>query len=290
MYHSTRASTERVSSSKANAVVLSVTQQPPFDPTTDPTRKLMNALFRDCSSNAITELWTPVGVSFVSIFIVSYHMVFWVCGVARSLSWDYLPSVPQGEAAERKIPWREKPIGSLVYRYIFRLSNLASTPSVESNTKWVQSAEKMEENQEYSRDGLRLDNPALAENILEIQEAPRSPSRNSHTTQVQRKHPQNPSPLFIEPNLTMTSFPDMNLPRTKSVSPSSVLRSIVNPILRVFNPITISLFVSLPIALVPDLKSLFVDTSGNGNPKWRGPDNRPPLAFILDTGTSRKIS
>ena len=55
-----------------------------------------------------------MGVSFVSIFIVSYHLVFWVLGAAHSLSWDYLPGVPQGEEAERRCSWKEKPLGSLI--------------------------------------------------------------------------------------------------------------------------------------------------------------------------------
>jgi auxin efflux carrier family protein len=45
----------------------------------------------------------------------------------------------------------------------------------------------------------------------------------------------------------------------------------------------ISLLTSMVIALVPQLKALFVDTTASGGPAWHGPDGRPPLAFALDT-------
>ncbi|KAI0651194.1 auxin efflux carrier [Trametes meyenii] len=82
-----------------NAVVMSVTQRSPFNPATDP----------------------ALGVSYVSIFSVCYHITFWVLGAAHSLSWDYLSDVPQGEEAERHVSWKEKPIGRLIARYILRL-------------------------------------------------------------------------------------------------------------------------------------------------------------------------
>jgi len=61
-----------------------------------------------------------VGISFISIFILIYHIFFWVCGLAHSLSWDYAPGVPQGEAANTRAPWREKPIGGFVWRHVLK--------------------------------------------------------------------------------------------------------------------------------------------------------------------------
>ena len=59
-----------------------------------------------------------MGISFISIFILIYHIFFWVCGLAHSLSWDYAPGVPQGEAANTRAPWKEKPIGKFVWRHV----------------------------------------------------------------------------------------------------------------------------------------------------------------------------
>jgi len=64
-----------------------------------------------------------VGISFVSIFILIYHIFFWVCGLAHSLSWDYAPGVPQGEAANTRAPWREKPIGGFVWRHVLKTTH-----------------------------------------------------------------------------------------------------------------------------------------------------------------------
>lgn len=59
---------------------------------------------------------------------------------------------------------------------------------------------------------------------------------------------------------------------------------IAKPIGHMVNPIMISIAISLPIALVPTLKALFVDASASGGPRFSGPDGRPPLAFLIDTG------
>ena len=69
-----------------------------------------------------------VGVSFVSIFIVSYNLLFWVFGGAHSLSWDYLPGVPQGDDAETRVSWKQKPIGSYIARHILRQRAQPTSP------------------------------------------------------------------------------------------------------------------------------------------------------------------
>jgi hypothetical protein len=63
----------------------------------------------------------PVGLSFVSIFIVSYHITFWAFGAAASLAWDYAPHVPQREAAEKHVRWCQKPIGGWIARNILKM-------------------------------------------------------------------------------------------------------------------------------------------------------------------------
>ncbi|GAW08562.1 auxin efflux carrier [Lentinula edodes] len=80
------------------SVVQSVTAHAPFNGTTD----------------------VELGVSFVSIFIMVYHIFFWVFGAAASLQWDFLPDVPQGEEAMRRVKWNEKPIGGFLYRWLYQ--------------------------------------------------------------------------------------------------------------------------------------------------------------------------
>lgn len=53
--------------------------------------------------------------------------------------------------------------------------------------------------------------------------------------------------------------------------------------LQMLSPPSLSIFISFPIALVPKLKSLFVEVDGVHIPP--APDGQPPLAFIMDTAT-----
>ncbi|KAJ8515914.1 hypothetical protein ONZ45_g6722 [Pleurotus djamor] len=48
-------------------------------------------------------------------------------------------------------------------------------------------------------------------------------------------------------------------------------------------PVSLAIILSFPIAVVPQLKGLFVDVPGAGIPP--APDGQPPLAFIIDTAT-----
>ncbi len=216
-----------------------------------------------------------VGVSFVSIFIVAYHIVFWVCGVARSLSWDYLPDIPQGEAAERRVPWTEKPIGSMLFKHILGSTPNYSNTSLKNDSKSIQMEERSLEAQEMPvvehQDSTAFDSLSdpTTNDVLGVEEIRRTPSQASHNSKLSREIDARPTSARISESIR---------------EPSSILRSIMKPVLTVFNPITISLFIALPIALVPNLKALFVDISGDGDPKWKGPDGRPPLAFLMDTG------
>lgn len=65
--------------------------------------------------------------------------------------------------------------------------------------------------------------------------------------------------------------------------PPKVLGAL-RPLAVVVTPVTVAIAVSLPIALVDQLKALFVDISDQGGPNWKGPDGKPPLAFVIDTG------
>ena len=52
----------------------------------------------------------------------------------------------------------------------------------------------------------------------------------------------------------------------------------------VVTPISVIVVISLLIALVEPLKALFVNVESG--PSWKGPDGKPPLAFVIDTGSS----
>ena len=92
---------------------MSITRSSPFDPDSDTDCEFVYPLLNTIT---LTAVYDEVGVSLISIFILIYHIAFWVCGLAHSLSWDYAPGVPQREAANIRVPWREKPIGGFVWR------------------------------------------------------------------------------------------------------------------------------------------------------------------------------
>ncbi|KAK7689417.1 hypothetical protein QCA50_007209 [Cerrena zonata] len=244
-----------------NAVVLTVTQQAPFNPDIDP----------------------ALGVSFVSIFIVAYHLVFWVCGAAHSLSWDYLPGIPQGEAAEQHISWKEKPLGSLFSRFV-----LGDKPKTISSTKGADVLEIVinEKDKDKDIENMAIDTIRYSENLNND-----LARRTSHISVVSRHTSLGPRPSTDATPLSLPSSSlsehgtsPTNPPEThKSTFLSPTLYRIFHPLAAIVNPVTVSLIISLPIALIQPLKALFVDVSNIGGPSWKGPDGRPPLAFVIDT-------
>lgn len=187
-----------------------------------------------------------MGISFIGVFIVVYNIFFFVCGLARSLAWDYAPGVPQGEEAERRVPWREKPIGGLVHRYL--LGNSPPQPPPISAPQW------------------EVGNTSKTD-------APTDTGEKSTSISSQPDHESTILPVHARPSSPTVS------------SVKSLLKKLLKTLSQVFVPMNIVIGVSLWIALVQPLKALFVDVSGEGGPSWKGPDGRPPLAFIFDTGS-----
>ncbi|KZT06462.1 auxin efflux carrier [Laetiporus sulphureus 93-53] len=252
-----------------NAIVSSIMTESPFNPSTDP----------------------ELGVSYVAIFIVSYHLVFWVAGAARSLAWDYLPGVPQGAEAERHYSWKEKPIGGLIARYILRIpapprASFSDLEKVNIESSVEKGELKLTKSEtDDARDVERQLDDIAYDNDPDIQLARRT-SRLSATTYRSRQPsafrgvlsspippapPSSPAPESIE-TVTSDIPPPPFLQRLKKT---------LRPLSAAITPITCSLAISLPIALIPDLKALF--TPVKGGPSWKGPDGEPPLYFIMQT-------
>lgn len=233
-----------------------------------------------------------VGVSFVSIFIVSYHLVFWVGGAARSLSWDYLPGVPQGREAERHYTWKEKPIGGLIARYILRIDvSNESAPGSEKtevgpmSEKMTEKAEDIEAQAQNMAARPTVEDLAY-DNDPDIQLARRT-SRLS-VTSYRSRHPSTAHGVSSsQPPAPPPSLLSEHSDHSDAQPPPSFLTRlghILHPLSAAVTPITCSLAISLPIALIVDLKALFVNVQDQGGPYFHGPDGNPPLAFVMDTG------
>jgi len=193
-----------------------------------------------------------VGISFISIFIIVYNIFFWVCGLARSLAWDYAPGVPQGEEAQRRVPWREKPIGSLVHRHLFVNSPL-QPPAV-------------------SAPQVKVNGTSEADTPTNIEKE----KSTSVQVTVSSQSDNGPTLLPVHVHSASSTTGSLSKPR---------FRQFLQTLSMVFTPINLVIGVSLCISLVQPLKALFVDVSVEGGPSWKGPDGKPPLAFIIDTGS-----
>lgn len=197
-------------------------------------------------------------MSYVAVFIVSYQLVFWVFGAAHSLSWDYLPGIPQGQDAEVHLRWSEKPVASLLRR-------VART--FQRRSSWF-SRNRCEQT-------VGDDDP-----------------RGETGTVLDELNTPDFGGLEASPDVLSTSR-DSGLDLNRDTPSEVVGRSsskkggmsrLLRTLLSLLTPVTISLFVSLPIALVQPLKALFVDSPAAESFHWKAPDGRPPLAFVIDTG------
>lgn len=211
---------------------------------------------------------TIVGVSFVSIFIVAYHTVFWVFGAAQSLSWDYQPDVPQGPEAEVHVGWKEKPIGGW-----FARRYLAYAPP--QRPGWGRP-------ESYTGNVIRS-------NSSSTPDTNKTPSDTIPNTPMDPEKSATSSGSSAAPEKSMLEGTTPGVSKAPSIPPVSstssarkqgLLSRILHRLHAAITPITCSLVISITIALVPDLKALFLVSSKR---TWRAPDNRAPLAAFLDT-------
>ena len=219
-----------------------------------------------------------VGVSFVAIFIVSANLMFWVFGGAHSLSWDYLPGVPQGDDAETRVSWKEKPLGSFIARRILRQRSPQPVARVVDGAELEKGKEKAVE--DPSPVILQAKEPINAfEPSLDLM---RRASHISQGSGLGLPAATTSAAPYETPLVPVSLNPASN---TAIPSSNNLMRRIMQPVRAVFSPVTIALIIALPIALVNELKALFIDVTEFGGPNLNGPDGKPPLAFIIDTGT-----
>jgi hypothetical protein len=210
-----------------------------------------------------------VGLSFVSIFIVSYHITFWAFGAAASLAWDYAPHVPQREAAEKHVRWCQKPIGGWMARNILKMQVENPWTSEEAQiSEVVSDAKDVETGPAIQMTSMDEDPTAVNTVVAEI------------SRQVSR------TPVPIDSKASPPPQPKSSSHTHHSRLHLALVQQILRPLKAAANSITITLVASLIISLVQPLKALFVDLSDQGGPTWHGPDGRPPLAFVIDTGRS----
>lgn len=224
-----------------------------------------------------------VGVSYVAIFILSYHIVMWIGGAASTLAWDYAPGVPQGEAANVRVGWREKPVGGYIHRTFFQKNSEEAGRLNDAEKVGVPDALEIPE-ELVSDPDIQLVRRMSRVSISSSHKGGRRPSVSRPVTKLEPPintnahpsfeslHDEKPEPM-AQPAVVETS-PEPLTPFAKFWAVAGTL----------FNPITVTIYISLPIALVPALKSLFVLPASRSDPYYFvAPDGNPPLHFILNT-------
>lgn len=245
---------------------MSITQSSPFDPKTDTNREFIRSLPPTVTVSDDDQ----VGISFVSIFILIYHIFFWVCGIAHSLSWDYAPGVPQGEAANVRVSWREKPICGFIWRHLPKITNREDDGR---DSKYEDAQTHLPAQVELaSHHSSRVQDEEASIEIVQ-----RTPPPSAHSNQRSPAQSHHESGLQTTPPRSV-----LTQPRVPSRS-----RRVLAAIMVVVTPVSAIVALSLLIALVDPLKALFV--TFDGGPSWRGPDGKPPLAFVIDTGTFPRL-
>jgi hypothetical protein len=86
---------------------------------------------------------------------------------------------------------------------------------------------------------------------------------------------------FNSKNVTEVNDQDEDDWSRSSRTPKSLLTRVLNAVRSLLNPATISIAISIPIALIRPVKALFVPIDDSPIP--HAPDGYPPLYFILDT-------
>ena len=219
---------------------------------------------------------------------MAYNLLFWVFGAAHSLSWDYLPGVPQGEEAERRLTWKEKPLGSLITRRILRQPSLMKRTS--SPRPSAQSTDDLDEKEKAEAISVVPREPLVEESgemDPEVQLVRRMSRLSTMSTRVRHEPELSlPPASLVLPALESTSeTATVTAPGHVKPRVPSIIKRSLRPLAALVTPTPISIIISLPIALIRPLKALFVDVSSSGGPDWKGPDGKPPLSFMIDTGT-----
>ena len=246
----------------------------------------------------------------MSIFVVCYNIVFWSLGAAHSLSWDYQPGVPQGQAAEVRVGWKEKPLGSLVARYILHQSAPNPLPATNATTTEVDEEQSTpEKDKSPSAEGATqvdvVSEPTYQEEVsspnsdLDVQLARTTSCLSATASPAQHRRTSLSPSVAANVSPVPPADPPIRPPSTHSFDIQSIAHRsetlhtpkslqivvrVIRPLRALVSPSTCALAVALPIALIRPLKALFVDISASGGPNFKAPNGFPPLEFIIDTG------
>ncbi len=227
----------------------------------------------------------------------------WICGAAKTLAWDYAPGVPQSDAANVRVGWREKPMAAFFLRVKAKLFArpkdsdcekaqgeketkdkvlISMGKQPESDLGETETGPEIQPTLKTSRSFVNFFPSAAVsarpriDSILPVTNASHPPLRELPDTAVRS------SLVTDEQELELVDEEEERPGRLASLKFPPLLRRALKPLSSLFTPITISMYIAIPTSLIPQLKALFVEVDGGLSE--RGPDGNPPSAFIITTG------
>ncbi|KAJ7266365.1 auxin efflux carrier [Mycena haematopus] len=239
------------------AVVMSITGAAPFNGTTDQT----------------------LSVAYISGFLLVYMLTFFPLGGSHLVGLDYVGPDIEPEEVQEAAHRRRKLIFMAWPMKAVRLLRRRHTPQFEESEP-----EKPERPRVTSKQvSFDRDIPPGGGTFL-----PHSQGWHSGLTSPALTATAVEDVLYPgDDRPSVPIVPTLDLPatvRSPSIRRRKTIYANIKPFLRnLFMPGSISIIVSFVIALVPQLKALFVEVDGTHIPP--APDGDPPLAFIFDTAS-----
>jgi len=202
----------------------------------------------------------------------------WIAGGASTLAWDFAPGIPQGDEATIRVSWQQKPIGAIICKLLSRREHAIERPQKLSGSAIPEISVEIEADPEIQlvRRMSRASATSTSRPFVSRPVAILDPPIPTNA------HPSIHS-LPLHPEKQPISEPPPESSETRSPSLLQRFWSIVGTL---FTPITLAMYISLPIALIPALKALFVLPSSPSVPYYFvAPDGNPPLYFLLNTAS-----
>ncbi|KIO24794.1 hypothetical protein M407DRAFT_212057 [Tulasnella calospora MUT 4182] len=260
---------------------------------------------------------SDLAVAYVSIFILVFYITLFPLGGHLLIGKDFKgPDFTDDEVRE-SFPTKVRKTGRQLAQLPVTLASLvrgrrASSPSptdVEKQLETVNEKLAAEKPQQTRESTVVADSEtpifSAAPTVISEPSAPTTNTTGVKLTRTVTFHPEAEDaavdserpPYAATIGSTRTAVPEDSDPQTDKVplsesglgqqEPTRFQR--VLSFLRTLNtPPTITIFISFPVALIPQLKALFVQS--NATPSLQSishsaPDGMPPLAFILDTAS-----
>ncbi|CAE6466245.1 unnamed protein product [Rhizoctonia solani] len=239
---------------------------------------------------------SDVAVAYLSAFILVFFVTLFPFGGSRIIEKDYLDKSAPVDA-EDEIP---ESASSRLHRRWERLQVAIRSQRGAVTSSDVEKSPTTEEDEKVS--GIATPQPKLSPHVSFNPSEPTAYNglEGGHSTRPPSAHV-SPAPTVVEGILTAMSPNPKDAPKTVSVpteaepgsttkvAPSRLQRTLLS--IRAFlrslaSPATITMVVSFVVALVPQLKALFIIPPAGSNIHIHpAPDGLPPLNIIMDTAT-----